>query len=89
MEPESSTSLPDGIEIYFSANLTPDQRELVEQSIATAIGRTRAEVEAACARLAEDDKLLEAINAPVAKLIRADPRAAEALEKTQHAARPG
>ena len=74
-------SLPDGIEIYFSANLTPDQRELVEQSIATMVERTRAEADAALARMAEEDKLLDAINAPVAKLIRADPKAAEALEK--------
>jgi hypothetical protein len=74
-------SLPDGIEIYFSANLTPDQRELVEQSIATVVGRTRAEADATLARMAEEDMLLDAINAPVAKLIRADPRAAEALEK--------
>jgi hypothetical protein len=66
-------SLPDGIEIYFSANLTPEQRELVEQSIATVVGRTRAEADATLARMAEEDMLLDAINAPVAKLIRADP----------------
>jgi hypothetical protein len=73
--------LPDCIEIYFSANLTPDQRELVEQSIAAAVGRRRAEADAALARMAEEDMLLNAINAPVANLIRADPRAAEALAK--------
>jgi hypothetical protein len=69
------------IETYFSASLTPDQRDLAEQSIATMVERTRAEVEAARARLAEEDMLLDAIKAPIAKLMRADPEAAEALEK--------
>jgi hypothetical protein len=71
----------DGIEVYFNASLTPDQRELAEQSIATMVERTRAEVDAARARLAEQDMLLGAIKAPVAKLMQADPGAAEALER--------
>ena len=80
MEPKSASVSLDGIEIYFSANLTPEQRELVARSIATVVGRTRAEADAARARSAEHDILLGAINAPLAKLIRADPGAAEALE---------
>jgi hypothetical protein len=39
--------MPDGIETYFSARLTPGQREMVEQSIAPAVERTRAEADAA------------------------------------------
>lgn len=72
--------MPDGIEIYFSASLTPGQREMVEQSIASTVERTRAEAVAARARSAEEDKLREAITAPLAKLMRADPGAAKALE---------
>lgn len=74
-------SPPDGIDIYLSADLTPEQRALVEQSITTFVERTRAEADAARTRMAEEDMLLEAIKAPLEKLIRADPRAAEALEK--------
>jgi hypothetical protein len=75
------SSLPDGIEIHFSEDLTAKQRELVEQSIATMVERTRAQAAAALARRAEAQELSDAIHAPVAKLIRADGRAAEALEK--------
>jgi hypothetical protein len=73
--------LPEGIEIDFSESLTSEQRQLVEQSIATMIARTRAEADAARARLAEERALFEAINAPVAKLTLADREAAKALEK--------
>jgi hypothetical protein len=73
--------MPDGIEIYFSASLTPGQRELVEQSIASTVERKRAEALAARARSAEEDKLRDAIMAPLAKLMRADPGAAEAIER--------
>jgi hypothetical protein len=73
--------MPDGIEIYFSESLTPGQRELAEQSIASTVERTRAEADAARARAAEEDKLRDAIMAPLAKLVRADPGAAEALER--------
>ncbi|MER8482603.1 hypothetical protein [Mesorhizobium sp. M1322] len=72
--------MPDGIEIYFSASLAPGQREIVEQSIASAAERTRAEADAARERAAEEDKLHDAITARLAKLIRADPGVAEALE---------
>ena len=77
MKPE----LPEGIEIYFSETLTSEQRKLVEQSVATTIARTRAEADAARAQLAEERVLLEAINAPIAKLTLADREAAKALEK--------
>jgi hypothetical protein len=73
--------MPDGIQIYISESLTPDQRELAEQSIASTVERMRAKADAARARSAEDDKLRGAITAPLAKLMRADPGAAEALEK--------
>ncbi|WP_166487998.1 MULTISPECIES: hypothetical protein [Mesorhizobium] len=45
--------MPDGIEIYFSASLAPGQREIVEQSIASAAERTRAEADTARERAAE------------------------------------
>ncbi|TIX99470.1 MAG: hypothetical protein E5V16_29680, partial [Mesorhizobium sp.] len=69
--------MPEGIEIYFSASLAPGQREIVEQSIASAAERTRAEADAARERAAEEDKLHDAITARLAKLIRADPGVAE------------
>ncbi|RWM11230.1 MAG: hypothetical protein E5X53_17325 [Mesorhizobium sp.] len=72
--------MPDGIEIYFSASLASDQREMVEQSIASAVERTRAEAAAARARSAEEDKLRDAITARLATLIRADTGVAETLE---------
>ena len=75
------SELPEGIEIDFSESLTSEQRKLVEQSIATMIARTRAEADAARARLTEERALFEAINAPVAKLTLADREAAKALEK--------
>jgi hypothetical protein len=70
----------DDIEIYVSESLTPEQRELVEQSITSAVARTRAKADAARARLVEEGKLRAAIMAPIEKLIRADSAAVEAIE---------
>lgn len=74
-------AMSDGIEIYFSETLTPDQRELAEQSIASTVERTLQEAEAARARTAEEDKLRDAVMAPIAKLMQADSGAIAALEK--------
>jgi hypothetical protein len=73
--------MSDDVEIYFNESLTPDQRELVEQSITSAVARTRAEADAARARSVEEGKLHDAIMAPIEKMIRADPAAAEAIER--------
>ena len=39
--------MSDSIEIYFSESLTPNQRELAEQSIASTVERMRAKADAA------------------------------------------
>ena len=73
--------MPDSTKIYFREGVTAGQRELVEQSIASMVERWRAEADAALARSADEDKLRDAMMAPLAKLIRTDREAAEALEK--------
>jgi hypothetical protein len=71
----------DGVEIQFSDSLTEAQRELAEQSISAMVERGRTEAAAARARSAEEDKLRDAISAPLAKLVQADPAAVAALRK--------
>ncbi|QIA24066.1 hypothetical protein [Mesorhizobium sp. AA22] len=79
--------MPDGIEIYFSASLAPGQREIVEQSIASAAERTRAEADAARERAVEEDKLHDAITARLAKP--SGPRSCRGARRGRHAAIQG
>lgn len=73
--------MPDGLEIYFSESLTPDQRKLAEESVVSMVERARTQAEAVRARWAEEDKLRDAAMAPLAKLMQADPAAVAAMEK--------
>ncbi|TIS63613.1 hypothetical protein [Mesorhizobium sp.] len=78
--------MPDGIEIYFSTSLAPVQREIVEQSIASA-ERTRAEADAAREQAAEEDKQHDAITARLAKP--SGPRSCRSARRGRHAAIQG
>src|SRR3954467_3477625 len=73
--------MTEDVKIQFGAGLTPGERELVEQSVASIVECKRAELEAARARSVEENKLLDAIAAPIAKLIHSDSAAQEGLEK--------
>src|SRR5690349_14901816 len=71
----------DGFDVYFDETLTSAQRELAEQSIALSIKRSQKAADAARAKMVEDDELRDALAAPLAKLIQADPEAAAALQR--------
>ena len=71
----------DGFDVYFDETLTSAQRGLAEQSIAFSIKRSQEAANSARAKMVEDDELRDALAAPLAKLIQADPEAAAALEK--------
>jgi hypothetical protein len=73
--------MTDDIKMFFRNDLTADQRDLAQNMAASTVERALAEVEAIRARYIEEDKLSDAVMAPVAKLIQADPDALEALKK--------
>ncbi len=76
--------LPSDIQITFSDDLDletqPELRRAVERSVATHLARSTEEVARVRAAEAERAKLMDAVNAPLMKLIKEDPAARKALE---------
>ena len=72
--------LPHGAQIEFRDGLPPDRRELAELSVATLLARATKAVDQARIAEAKRQALVDALNEPVARLIRADRDASRALE---------
>lgn len=76
------------LEIEFQEGMPPEQRQSVEQSIATLVERATETTAQALAASTERAELTAALNRPLLELIRSDPAAAKALEAAQARLQP-
>ena len=77
----ANEDLPPNVQITFRDDLTqPEQRRVVERSVATLVARSAEAVAQARAAQAEQEKLIASLNTPFMKLIEEDPAANKALD---------